>query len=216
VNIEYHGYDDGLFGDASYPGTDWGTAADGISELNVKVAMEHFLANDPQQYGADPSKGIVVFGGSAGGHTAHLVGSTGIDGYAISAVVGWSAMPEASKAGTKTFDRYMETTTGSDVFRFGDAIHRITASSPPQYISNSVGEFLNPQNAIDYYNTCVGLLGASKCYLRIMDKTSCHAAGCSNYVFGQQGHNDITDPPATPGSTLFQDTIAFADQFVTH
>jgi hypothetical protein len=216
VNIEYHGYDDGLFGDASYPGTDWGTAADGISELNAKVAMEFFLANDPQRFGADPSKGIVLFGGSAGGHSAHLVGNTGIDGYAISAVVGWSAMPEASKAGTKKFDLYMQTTTGSDVFDFGDAIHRITASSPPQYISNSVDEFLDPQNAIDYYNTCVGLLGGSKCYLRILDQTSCHATGCSKYAFGQPGHNDTTEPPATPGSTLFQDTIAFADQFVTH
>ena len=102
------------------------------------------------------------------------------------------------------------------LFDFGDAIHRITASSPHQYMSNSVDEFLDYQNAVDYYDTCSNLLGPSKCYLRILDQTDCHATGCSKYVFGQAGHNDTTEPPATPGTTLFQDTIAFANQFVTH
>src|SRR5579859_133534 len=41
VNIEYHGTDNGLFGDMTYPGAgQWGTKADATVELDLKPAIQ--------------------------------------------------------------------------------------------------------------------------------------------------------------------------------
>jgi putative Ig domain-containing protein len=216
VNIEYHGYDNGLYGDLTYPGPgQWGTIADGTVELNVKPAVEYFLSHDPGQYGADPLSGMVAFGGSSGAHDAYMLGITGVPGYQFSAVVGWSGLPDSADAGTRVltdFDTYMRTTDGSDVAWFADPLHRLSSSSPPQYIANGLNEFIDPQNALVYQQACVNLLGAGNCWLRIPN-TSGHATAYADYPFTGIAP-EYTQPAATVGQTVEEDSIAFASRYV--
>ncbi|GEM_PF-6680689 len=215
VNIEYHGYANGLYGDATYPGPGrWGTAADGTTQLDVEPAMAYFLGHDPARYGADPALGIVVFGSSSGAHDAYMVADTGLPGYRVAAVVGWSGLPDAAAAGSyarSVFDRYMATTAGSDVERFGDPYHRLTASAPPQYVANASGEFIDPRNAEDYVARC-RQLGVAACWLRV-PATSAHAQGYAAYRFTGQPP-ELSEPAAVAGTTVLADAIAFAHHYV--
>lgn len=211
VNIEYHGYSNGLYGDLTYPGAErWGDHADATVELDIKPAMRYFLSHQPGQYGADPSAGIVVFGSSSGAHNAYMVGATGIGGYKIAAVVAWSGLPDVADAGDyarSVFDRYMRTTAGSDVENFGDVQHRLQPGSPAQYTANGLTEFISANNAESYEARCQSLRLAA-CWLRIPN-TSAHAQGYSSYVFTGQSP-EVSEPAATPGATVLQDSIAFA------
>jgi hypothetical protein len=103
----------------------------------------------------------------------------------------------------------MRTRPGTDVEKFGDPAHRISASSPPQYIAGGTGEFIAAANAEQYFRTCKRLK-ISLCYERILD-TAAHAAGYENYVF-TDSPPEITNPLAIKGQTVFMDTIAFADK----
>lgn len=213
VNIEYHGYKNGLYGNATYPGAGkWGSAADGIVQLDIKPAVEYFFGHDPAQYGADERQGVIAFGGSSGAHNAYMLSITGVPGHRIWAAAGWSGLPDASLGGSvaeAAFDRYMQAQPGSDIERFGDPAHRLMRTSPPQYIANGTGEFIAAANAERYFQICTELK-VPFCYERILD-TSGHAAEYENYVF-TGASPEITDPKATQGQTVFEDTLAFADR----
>jgi|SRR5579884_745430 len=212
VNIEYHGFQNGLYGDTTYPGRGkWGTAADGIVQLDVKPAVEYFFAHNPGQYGADERQGVIAFGGSSGAHNAYMLSLTGVPGHRIWAAAGWSGLPDASLGGSvaeRVFDAYMQTQPGTDVENFGDPEHRISAKSPPQYIANGTAEFISAANAEHYFQTC-RQLKVSLCYERIVN-TSAHAGEYEDYVF-TGSPPEITIPQAVKGRTVLEDTIAFAD-----
>lgn len=216
VNIEYHGARDGLFGDLTYPrSSSWAGLADGTVELDIKPAMEHFLAHDASQFHADERLGLVVFGSSSGAHNAYMVGATGLPGHHISAVVGWSGLPDAERAGSYAehiFDSYMRTTPGSDVENFGDPAHRLQARAPSQYIANGLAEFIAPETARAYYDRCQSL-GIVACWLRIPN-TQQHADGYAGYVFTGQSP-ESTIPATQPGQTVQQDTIFFAERYAS-
>ncbi len=215
VNIEYHGYTNGLFGGITYPGSNqWGFSTDATVQLDVMKAIETFLKGNPSQYGADPSKGIVVFGSSSGAHCAYMVGSVGIKGFKISAVIGWSGLPDVSLSGSypqSVFDKYMDTTRNSDIENFGDPNHRAHRSMPPTYIANGLKEFISPVNAETYYST-LQKLGVVT-WLRIPN-TSLHAASYENYVF-RGVSPELSSPAAANGTTVLQDSINFAKKFVS-
>jgi hypothetical protein len=215
VNIEYHGFDNGLYGDLTYPGPGkWGTTADGTVELDVKPAINYFLSHDPGQYGADPSTGVVLFGGSSGGNDAYMVALTGIPGYTVSAVIGWSAQLDvaASVGGRNAFDKYMQTKPNTDVEHFADPFYRLTPTAPPQYGANGLHEIHDPATVEDYMTECRAMQ-VKACWERILD-TSLHGEA---YAFlpitGQPP--EIIDPAAQPGATVIQDSISFANQFVS-
>jgi hypothetical protein len=212
VNIEYHGYRDGLYGDLTYPGRGkWGNTADGIVQRDVKPAVEYFFGHDPGQYGADERRGVIAFGGSSGAHNAYMLSITGVPGHRIWAAAGWSGLPDASLGGSvaqAAFDTYMQTKPGTDIEKFGDPAHRITATSPPQYIAGGTGEFIAAANAERYFQICKRLKVAL-CYERILN-TSAHAAGYERYAFMGKPP-EITNPKAVRGQTVFRDTIDFAD-----
>ena len=215
VNIEYHGYGDGLYGDVTYPGSGrWGTTADATTELDIKPAMKFFLSHDPARYGAGEQMGIVVFGASSGAHDAYMAGVTGLPGHGIAAVVGWSGLPDAQAAGTypeSVFDQYMRTTPGTDVEAFGDPFHRLGRSDPPQYVANGLHEFISPTNAEDYVAHCERVK-VRACWLRLPD-TAAHAQGYATYRLSGL-LPEKTAPPATPGTTVLADSIAFAKRYV--
>jgi hypothetical protein len=214
VNIEYHGVRDGLFGDLTYPGAGkWAGLADGTVELDIKPAIEHFLAHDAGRFHADERIGLIVFGSSSGAHNAYMVGATGVPGHHISAVIGWSGLPDAELAGNYArhiFDSYMRTTPGSDAESFGDPQHRLQEGAPPQYVANGLAEFIDPQTARAYYELCRSL-GIAACWLRIPD-TATHAAGYADYVFTGQSP-ESTMPDAEVGLTVQQDSIVFAERY---
>jgi hypothetical protein len=106
------------------------------------------------------------------------------------------------------FDSYMRTQPGTDVENFADPEHRISPTTPPQYIANGSNEFIAAANAEQYFQTC-SQLGVSFCYERIPN-TSAHASGYQDYVF-TGSPPEITNPQATPGQTVFDDTLAFAN-----
>jgi len=215
VNIEYHGYTNGLFGDVTYPGVgNWGSAADGTVQLDIIPAIQYFLAHNPGQYGADPASGIVVFGSSSGAHDAYMIGAVGIPGVKISAVVGWSGLPDVSKAGSypeSVFDTYMQTSPGSDVENFADPDHRISTSMPPQYVANGLNEFISPTNAEQYTSDLTA--DNVTAWLRVPN-TSAHASAYAGYTFTGKSP-EISTPPATIGTTVLDDSISFANQYVT-
>lgn len=217
VNIEYHGYLNGLFGDLTYPGVGkWGTIADGTVQLDIKPAIEFFFAHNPAQYGAAESAGVVAFGASSGAHNAYMLGLTGVPGHRIWAAVGWSGLPDVSLSGPTAqsiFDKYMQTKPGTDVENFGDPEHRIGTTSPPQYVANGLKEFIAASNAEQYFKTCK-VLNIPNCYERIPN-TSAHAEGYSNYTFTDTAP-EITNPSAVRGQTVFSDTIAFANIVLHH
>jgi hypothetical protein len=214
VNIEYHGYSNGLFGDVTYPGIGkWGTRTDATVQLDIVPAIKYFLANNPAQYGANSMDGIVIFGSSSGAHDAYMIASVGIPGVKICAVIGWSGLPDVSKAGSypeSVFDTYMQTTPGSDVENFGDPDHRISSSMPPVYIANGLKEFINPANAEQYARdlTAHGVIN----WLRILD-TSAHAQAYSTYTFTGQSP-EVSIPAAQIGTTVLNDSIAFANKYL--
>jgi hypothetical protein len=216
VNVEYHGARDGLFGDMTYPGpVSWGGRADGSVELDIKPAMQHFLSQDASRFHADEKLGLVVFGASSGAHNAYMVGATGLPGHHISAVIGWSGMPDAELGGNYArhiFDSYLRTTPGSDVESFADPEHRVQAGAPPEYIANGLGEFIDAQTARAYYQRCQSL-GIAACWLRLPN-TKRHAEGYASYVFTGQGP-ESTVPAAQAGKTLEQDSIAFALRYTS-
>jgi hypothetical protein len=247
VAIEYHGYEGmcghklcandptGLHGDQTYPGVgQWegSDVADATVQLDIKAAAAQFLAT-ASQYGGDPSKGLFTFGGSSGAHDAYMLALTGLPGYRFGAAIGWSGGPDQdlNHGSNQSFSEdYMQTTTGSDVMNFADPFHRISASSPPQYIADSIGEFISWQSADGYYQECVSL--ALTCWER-MPNTSKHAEAYASYKF--TGNNpaistisnatayyaqcvaqqltcaEFSNPPATVGSTVTQDSIQFAN-----
>ena len=221
VNIEYHGYANGLYGDLTYPGEGkWGNLADGTVELNIKPAVLHFLSHDPGQYGADPSLGMVAFGGSSGAHNAYMLGITGVPGYHFACVVGWSGLPDIADTEIDTKNEkndvctysYMRTTLGSDKEWFADPMHRLTAASPPQYTANGLNEFIKVKNALVYQEFCVKTLGASNCWLRIPN-AKLHAAAYSDYKFTGVAP-EVSEPPAIVGMTVEEDSILFASRYV--
>jgi hypothetical protein len=209
VNIQYHGADDGLYGDLTYPGpAEWGNVADGSVELNLKPAVRHFFSDDPVRWGADETKGVFAFGGSSGGHNAYMLAITGVAGHTFQGALGWSGMPEAQAGGAKgreALDAYMRTTPGSDVEAFGDPLHRVGDGSPPQYVVNSLREFIDPRGALDYVNRCK-ILGVVS-WLRLLDSTS-HSADYMGYVFTGRAPEQAV-PKAFPGTTVMQDTLRF-------
>jgi acetyl esterase/lipase len=210
VNIEYHGYSDGLYGNLTYPGPQrWGDSADATVQLDIKPAMAFFLSHNPQLYGADERAGIVVFGGSSGAHNAYMVGLTGVTGHRITAVVGWSGLPDVADSGSypqSVFDRYMRTEPGSDVEKFGDPAHRLRSGVPPQYVADGLHEFISPLNADRYTADCRAM--GDTCWERIPNTTA-HAQGYSGYTFTGQSP-ESSDPGAVAGNTVLQDSIAFA------
>ncbi|GAC1341344.1 MAG: hypothetical protein NVSMB29_11680 [Candidatus Dormibacteria bacterium] len=210
VNVGYHGYTNGLYGNLSYPGTQWGTAADGTVELNIKPAVAYFLSHDPQQYGADPSLGLIAFGGSSGAHNAYMLAITGVVGARFLGAVGWSGLPDEADAGAypqSVYLKYMNSPAGSDTVNFGDPLHRLSASAPPQYIANGSGEFIAPANAVTYWQRCQQL-GITACWLRIPD-TPGHALAYTQYRFtGQPAER--SDPAIAPGVSVMADSVAFA------
>ena len=215
VNIEYHGYMNGLYGDLTYPGKGkWGDIADGTVELNVKPAVLHFLSHNPGQYGAVPALGMVAFGGSSGAHNAYMLGITGIPGYHFACVVGWSGQPDNTDNEENTHFNalYMRTTNGSDKEWFADPMHRLKPSSPPQYTANALKEFIHVKNAIVYQAYCVKMLDPNNCWLRVPN-TAKHADGFSNYKFTGVAP-EVSSPPAVVGMTVEQDSILFAARYV--
>lgn len=214
VNIEYHGFANGLYGNVSYPGAGkWKNIADGTVQIDIKPAIRYFLSNDPAKYGADPTLGVVIFGASSGAHNAYMVGATQIAGVPISAVVGWSGLPDVSEAGNypnSVFDRYMRASPGSDVEKFGDPMHRINSAMAPQYIANGLSEFISPLNAIDYAGALTqnGIVN----WLRIPD-TDRHASGYAFYKFTDQSPEESI-PSAPVNKTVMQDSINFALKYV--
>jgi hypothetical protein len=217
VNIEYHGWANGLFGDLTYPGPGkWGSVADGTVQLDIKPAVEFFLSHDPGQYGAAESQGVIAFGASSGGHDAYMLSLTGVPGHRVWAAVGWSGLTDASLAGSsarRVLDMYMQTQPGTDVENFADPDHRIGAASPPQYIANGSGEFIAAANAEQYFKTC-RLLNIVGCFERIPNTTA-HALAYENYTFTDT-QPEITTPLAPRGQTVFSDTLAFVAGVLNH
>lgn len=216
VNVEYHGTNDGLYGDMTYPGAGrWGTMADATVELDIKAAVVNFFAHDPSQWGADGSRGVIAFGSSSGAHNAYMLAITGVPGHHISAAIGWSGFPDISRSGstaTSIFDTYMRTTSGSDIENFGDPEHRVNAESPSMYAANGSGEFIASAGSEGYISTCQ-TLNIAKCYLRITDTTQ-HAAAYALYLFSGAAP-EISIPPAARGTTIIADSIEFADAVLT-
>jgi hypothetical protein len=219
VNMEYHGYNDGLFGDSTCPtgncAPPWGTVADGIVERNLKVAVQFFFDHQPELYGADESKGVLVFGGSAGGHGIYQLGLTGPVGtHHFAAAIAWSGMPNVTVAGSRVttpYDKYMEIAgPGGSRFDFGNAYLRLNSASPALYLANGNDEMVNAESVQTTFDQC-GVVHVSLCYLRIVDGGKAHAAQYKDYAFrGPSDPIEVTDPPATVGMTVFQDTICFA------
>lgn len=212
VNIEYHGYQSGLYGNVTYtsPGN-WGNTADGTVQLDVKPAVEYFFAHNPGQYGADERQGVIAFGGSSGAHNAYMLSITGVPGHRIWGAAGWSGLPDVSLGGStarNVFDHYMQTRPGTDVENFGDPAHRISVTTPPQYIAAGSGEFIAAANAEQYFQSCKQVK-VSLCYERILS-TSTHAAEYEDYAFTGTPP-EMTNPRAIKGQTVFTDTINFAD-----
>jgi hypothetical protein len=212
VNIQYHGWLNGLYGDLTYPGPGkWSNIADGSVQLDIKPAIEYFFSHNPGQYGAQESQGVIAFGASSGGHDAYMLSLTGVPDHRIWAAVGWSGLPDVSLAGTtarSVFDKYMRTQPGTDVENFGDPEHRIGPTSPPEYVANGTAEFIAAANAEQYFKTCKQL-NILDCYERIPNTTQ-HALAYENYVFTGVPP-EITNPLAVRGQTVFDDTIAFAN-----
>ena len=94
--VEYHGTDDGPYGDLTYPGPDSGSAADGIVQLDLKGAVSFFAGNNPRRYGASISKDLIAIGASSGGHNACMLALTDSR---FTGAIGWSGMPDAADAG---------------------------------------------------------------------------------------------------------------------
>jgi len=210
VNVEYHGTADGLFGDRTYtPNGPWDARADGTTELDVKPAIEFFLSHDAQRFGADEASGLVLFGSSSGAHSAFMVAATGIQGHRVSAVVGWSGDPDVADAGARAqsaLDFYMNATPGSEREAFGDPIHRIQPSAPPEYIANALNEFINPASAIGFARRCRTL------HIPVWERlpnTSAHALGYMDYAFTDKSP-EVSVPTARVGETVLQDSILFA------
>lgn len=212
VNIEYHGYKNGLYGDLTFPKNQpWGTVADGTTELDIKPAISHFLTYDATRFHADPKLGIVLFGSSSGAHNAYMLAATGIKNYKLSAVVGYSGLPDAGLAGSypeSVFDTYLQTYPGSNVEHFADPFTRLSNSSPPEYVANSRYEFINPDSAIAYYNKCIRLK-INACYPRIINSNQ-HGSAYASHVLSTQ---DMCIPPASY-TTVINDSIVFASKFV--
>jgi len=221
VNVEYHGKANGRFGRDSYPGPNWGSMADGTVELNVKRAVQYFFDHNPGQWGADETKGIVAFGGSSGGHNAYMLALTApVAGHQFAAAIGFSGAPDAADSGTAEgpYIQYMcdgqPVCPNQDVYNFGDPYHRIGASSPAQYVANSVGEFVAYQNAENYWQRCRDL-NVIACWIRIV-KGDSHGMGYAHQVF-----DPICDPecdlhvqPAARGVDVLADAIAFAQRAI--
>lgn len=210
VNIGYHGFANGLYGDLSYPGTTWGATADATVELNIKPAVRHFLGHDPGRFGADPAAGLVAFGGSSGAHNAYMLAATGVAGVRFVAAIGWSGFPDEADAGgyaRHILLTYMRAPAGSDLAEFGDPMHRIGATSPAQYIANATADSIAPGNAIAYWERC-RTLRIRACWLR--EPTSrAHAEAYADYRFTGSPPERST-PPTMVGSTVLADSIAFA------
>jgi hypothetical protein len=216
VNIEYHGAGNGVFGDLGYPGVgNWAGVADGTVQMDVKPAMQNFLAHDASRFHADERLGLVVFGTSSGAHNAYMVGATGLPGHHISAVIGWSGLPSAQFAGSyaeHVFDSYMRTTAGSDVESFGDPLHRLRAEAPAQYIANGLTEFIDSRTARVYHERCRSL-SILACWLRLPN-TAQHADGYANYKFTGQSP-ELTSPGAQIGDSVQMDSISFAERYLS-
>jgi len=212
VDIEYHGYANGLLGDTTYPGPGhWGQVADGTTQLDIKPAIEHFLAHHPERYGADPALGLVVFGTSSGAHDAYMLAVTGVPGVRLSAVVGWSGLPDASLAGgyaRYVFDRYMGTTAGSDIEAFGDPQHRVQPQMPLEYVANARWEFIDWRGSEAFASACQRLRVTT--WLRV-PASSAHAGAYAYYHFSGQPP-ELAYPTPPPGTTVIQDSITFASR----
>jgi hypothetical protein len=213
VNIEYHGYKNNLYGNITYPKNgSWANATDATVQLDLMPAIKKFLSNNPKQYGADPAKGIVLFGSSSGAHDVYMIASVGIPNYKISASIGWSGLPDVSLAGSyprSVFDKYMDTQPNTDVENFADPYHRAHSGMPPTYVANASNEFINPSNAFSYYEKLTSL--NVTCWLRI-PSTTAHAAGYANYIFSG---SETTVPPVVKGESVLSDSIAFAQKYVS-
>jgi hypothetical protein len=224
VNVEYHGLDatPPLYGDSTCPTPDcsqleWASAADGYVERNLKQAVEVFFERNPlDRYGADESKGLVAFGGSAGAHGAYMLGIANVGSdHPFDAVIGWSGMGAIAEAGPDAlgpYETYMNALApapGTDEFNFGSPNVRITSDAPAMYIANGQFEFVYPASAQKFYDHCTAL-GVSRCWLRLVDSDQ-HATGYENYTFqGPADPVEITVPQARTGVTVFRDSICFA------
>jgi hypothetical protein len=163
VNVEYHGSDatPPLFGNLSCtdaphdcPKARWASFADGSPEWDLLPAIRWFLdcTGNPQQcgtvYGGDVTSPITVFGGSAGGHAALMLGVIGaMRGLSVGSAVAFSGManPFLSEHAGYTPDArqvyagYMQagTSYGSNRFKFGSPYERIgtvpRTDLPPLY-----------------------------------------------------------------------------------
>jgi len=216
INVETHGYANGLHGDLTYPGPGlWeaSTIADAQVEIDIKAAVRFFFASHPlATYGADESLGLLAVGSSSGAHDAYMLALTGVPGHRFTLAVGWSGFPDATLGGSygeSVFDTYMQTTPGSDVESFGDPIHRLTATSPPEYVSNATREFVGKAGAEAYVAACRQL--GVPAWLR-EPNTSNHAAAYLQYVFTGIAP-EFSDPPASVGATVSQDTWSFASAY---
>jgi len=216
IDIEVHGYANGLYGDLTYPGPGlWQGSgiADADVEIDVKAAVRFFFAHSPlATYGADERLGLVAVGSSSGAHDAHMLSLTGVAGHRFTLAVAWSGFPAATLGGAYgegVFDTYMRATRGSDVENFGDPIHRLSSTSPPQYVSNATGEFINEAAAEAFVSACraLGVIA----WLREPDSSN-HAAGYLPYVFTGIAP-ERSDPPATIGQTVAQDSWSFASLY---
>jgi hypothetical protein len=213
VNVEEHGFMDGLFGDMTYPGPGaWenSTVADAVVQIDVKAAVRFFFAHDPiGHFDADESLGLVAVGSSSGGHDAEMLALTGVSGHRFTAAVAWSGLPDARLGGAdaqSVFDVYMRTTAGSDVESFGEPIDRLTPDAPPQYVANGTQEFESPAGTAAYFAACQALGVTS--WLRILN-TDLHGAYYLDYVFTGT-LPEFTEPPARVGWTVGADSLLFA------
>jgi hypothetical protein len=153
VNVEYHSKNNGLYGDASCPNPTcsppWDDLADGVAELNLKNAINFFFDHDPAQYGADESKGIVIFSTSSAANYSFVLGATSPVGtHTLDAVIGWSGLGDPSVSGEAeaNYEDYMESTDpSSDRYHFGSPVQRISSTSPAIWISSSLGEVVAPE-----------------------------------------------------------------------
>jgi hypothetical protein len=225
VNVEYHGLDatPPLFGDSTCPTLDcrrstWGSAADGYVQRNLKRAVDVFF--DPQRdpltrYGADERRGLIAFGGSAGGHGAYMLTITSISSlHPFDAAIGWSGMGDIAQAGsdaTTPYENYMAASLpqpGSDQFDFGSPRVRLTSNGPALYIANAQFEFVDPASALSFYEQCAEPR-VPRCWLRVVDSDQ-HATGYEDYAFrGPTDSNELTVPQARHDVTVFQDSICF-------
>jgi hypothetical protein len=226
VNVEYHGLDasPGLYGDSACPTQDcrrsaWGSAADGYVQRNLKRAVSVFFQRDPlSRYGADESKGLIAFGGSAGAHGAYMLAITNIGSdHPFDAAIGWSGMGDIAQAGVTAltqYEDYMDGQSssplpGSDQFDFGSPKVRLQSGGPALYIANGQFEFVDPASAQGFYDECAEPR-VPRCWFRLLDSDQ-HATGYENYSFhGPTDLNEVTVPQARPGVTVFQDSVCFA------